>query len=81
MMADLKARDLKVFAVGKAYDDDLYVWLYDKSRGALEYQGLRVVVFEAPKTVEDFKKFSYGLQTVSPSLVEEALREKESLTR
>ena len=81
IMADLKARDLKVFAVGKAYDDDLYVWLYDKSRGALEYQGLRVVVFEAPKTVEDFKKFSYGLQTVSPSLVEEALREKESLTR
>ena len=74
MMADLKARGLKVFAVGKAYDDDLYAWLYEGSRGELEYQGMRVVVFEAPKTAEDFKKFSYGLQEVSPSLVEEALK-------
>ena len=81
MMVDLRARGLKVFAVGKAYDDDLYVWLYDKSRGELEYQGMKVIVFEAPKTVEGFKKFSYGLQSVSPSLVEEALREGKSLTR
>jgi len=81
MMADLKARGLKVFAVGKAYDDDLYAWLYDKSRGDLEYRGMKVVVFQAPKTVEDFKKFSYGLQMVSPSLVMEALREGKSLTR
>ena len=73
MMVDFRARGLKVFAVGKAYDDDLYVWLYDRSRGELEYQGMKVIVFEAPKTVEDFRKFSYGLQTVSPSLVMEAL--------
>jgi len=59
MMADLRARGLKVFAVGKAYDDDLYAWVYGGGRD-VEYQGLRVV---------------------SPSLVEEALREKESLTR
>ena len=80
MMADLKARGLKIFAVGKAYDDDLYAWVYGGGRD-LEYQGMKVIVFEAPKTVEDFKKFSYGLQSVSPSLVMEALREKESLTR
>ena len=80
MMVDLRARGLKVFAVGKAYDDDLYVWLYDRSRGELEYQGMKVIVFEAPKTVEDFRKFSYGLQTVSPNLVMKALK-GESLTR
>ena len=81
MMVDLRARGLKVFAVGKAYDDDLYAWLYDKSRGELEYQGMKVIVSEAPRTAEDFKKFSYGLQTVSPSLVMEALREGRSLIR
>jgi len=80
MMVDLRAKGLKVFAVGKAYDDDLYAWVYGGGRD-LEYRGMKVVVFEAPKTVEDFKKFSYGLQSVSPSLVMEALREKESLTR
>jgi len=79
MMADLKARELKVFAVGKAYDDDLYAWVYGGGRD-LEYRGMKVVVFEAPKTVEDFKKFSYGLQSVSPSLVEEAL-EKGKVSR
>jgi len=80
MMADLKARELKVFAVGKAYDDDLYAWIYGGGRD-VEYDGLKVVVFEAPRTVEDFEKFSYGLQAVSPSMVEEALREGKSLTR
>jgi len=64
MMADLRAKGLKVFAVGKAYDDDLYAWVYGGGRD-LEYQGMKVIVFEASKTVEDFKKFSYGLQSVS----------------
>ena len=58
-------------------DDDLYARLYEGSRGDLEYQGIRVIVLDAPRTVEDFKKFSYGLQAVSPSLVEEALREEK----
>ena len=35
---------------------------------------MKVIVFEPPKTVEDFRKFSYGLQMVSPSLVIEALK-------
>ena len=64
MMADLRAKGLRVFAVGKAYDDDLYAWVYGGGRD-LEYQGMKVVVFEASKTVEDFRKFSYGLQSVS----------------
>jgi len=34
-----------------------------------------VVVFKAPPTVEDFERFSYGLQAVSPSVVDEALRD------
>jgi len=77
MMADLRARGLEVFAVGKAYDDDLYAWLYDKSRGELGYDGLKVVVFKAPETVEDFERFSYGLQMVSLSIVDEALKEEK----
>jgi len=32
------------------------------------------MMFHAPKTAEDFKKFSYGLQMVSLSVVEEALK-------
>ena len=35
---------------------------------------MKVVIFKAPETEEDFEKFSYGLQTVSLSVVEEALR-------
>ena len=62
-----------MFAVGKAYDDDLYAWIHGGGRDQ-DYDGLRVVVFEAPETVEDFEKFSYGLQTVSLSIVEEALK-------
>jgi len=73
MMADLKARGLKVFAVGKAYDDDLYAWVYGGGRDQ-EYDGLRIAVFKAPKTAEDFERFSYGLQMVSLSIVEEALK-------
>jgi len=61
--------------VGKAYEDDLYAWVFGGGRD-LEYDGLKVVVFKAPETVEDFERFSYGLQIVSPSLVEEALREE-----
>ena len=79
MMADLKARGLKVFGVGKAYDDDLYAWVYDSGRGDLEYQEMKVVVFKAPEMAEDFERFSYGLQMVSLSIVEEVLREERSL--
>jgi len=60
--------------VGKAYDDDLYAWVDGGGRD-LEYEGLRVSVFDAPETVEDFERFSYGLEVVSLSVVEEALKE------
>ena len=74
LMADLKARGCRVFAVGKAYDDDLYAWVYGGGRD-VEYEGLRVAVCKAPETVEDFeKKISYGLETVSLSTIEEALK-------
>jgi len=35
---------------------------------------LKVLVFDAPEMAEDFKKFSYGFQVVSLSVVEEALK-------
>jgi len=37
-MMVLKARGYKVFAVGKAYDDDLYTWFYGGGRDT-EYWG------------------------------------------
>jgi len=61
--------------VGKAYDDDLYAWIHDDAGNDLEYDGLEVAVFRAPATVEDFERFSYGLQAVSSSVVDEALRD------
>ena len=73
MMADLWARGFKVFAVGKAYDDDLYAWVDGGGRDT-EYEGLKVSVFDAPETAEDFERFSYGLQMVSLSVVDEALK-------
>ena len=73
MMVDLRMKGLKVFAVGKAYDDNLYIWMYGGGRD-IEYEGLRVLVFDAPKTAENFKKFSYGFQVASLSVVEEALK-------
>ena len=80
MMNYLKARGYKVFAVGKAYDDDLYAWVYGGGRD-LEYDGLKVVVFKAPETVEDFERFSYGFQMVRDETLEEALGDRKSLTR
>ena len=76
MMADLKARGFKAFAVGKAYDDDLYAWVYGGGND-VEYDGLKVTVCKAPEMVEDFERFSYGLQMVSLSIVEEALKGME----
>jgi len=73
MMAELWGRGYRVFAVGKAYDDDLYAWVDGGGRDT-EYEGLRVSVFKAPETVEDFERFSYGLQMVSLSVIEEALK-------
>jgi len=75
LMVGLQARGYRVFAVGKAYDDDLYAWVYGGGRD-VEYGGLRVAVCKAPETVEDFeKKISYGLEIVSLSVIEEALKE------
>ncbi|RLI22551.1 hypothetical protein DRO47_02480 [Candidatus Bathyarchaeota archaeon] len=73
MMAELWGRGYKVFAVGKAYDDDLYAWVYGGGRD-VEYDGLKVAVFKAPETAEDFERFSYGLEMVSLSVVDEALK-------
>jgi len=81
MMMGLRARGFRVFAVGKAYDDDLYAWIHDDVEEGLEYDGLEVVVFRAPPTVEDFERFSYGLQAVSLGVVDEALRDLEAEDR
>jgi len=75
MMVDLQARGYRVFAVGKAYDDDLYAWVDGGGRDT-EYDGLRVAVCKAPETVGEFeKKISYGLERVSLSVIEEALKD------
>jgi len=34
-----------------------------------------VAVFEAPETAEDFERFGYGLQVVSLSMIDEALKD------
>jgi len=38
MMVDLRMKGLKVFAVGKAYDDNPYIWIYGGGRDT-EYEG------------------------------------------
>jgi len=62
MMVDLRARGLKVFAVGKAYDDDLYAWLYEGSGSELEYDGLKVVVFKAPRQLRASRSSAVGFR-------------------
>ena len=46
-MADLKARGFKIFAVSRAYDDDLYAWVCGGRD--VEYDGLKVAVCKAPE--------------------------------
>jgi len=74
MMADLKARGLKVFAVGKAYDDDLYAWVYGGGRD-LEYDGMRVKVFKA-YDLDRFKRDNYYMDRVSGDIIGEVLEDK-----
>jgi len=74
MFVDLKRRGLKVMAVGKAYDDDLYAWLKDGGRD-LEYDGLRVLVFEA-RSIEEFERTNRYMNSVDESLLREALRDE-----
>ena len=59
--------------MGKAYDDDLYAWVYGGGRD-LEYEGLKVAVCKAPERVDYFERFSYGLQMFGVSVIEEALK-------
>ena len=55
-------RELKVFAVGKAYDDDLYAWLYEGSRSELECDGLKVAVFKAPRQLRASRSSAMGFR-------------------
>ena len=41
----------------------------------LEYEGLKVAVCKASERVDYFERFSYGLQMVSVSVIEETLKD------
>jgi len=73
MMVDLKAKGYKVFAVGKAYDDDLYAWVYggerDVERNMLKWRHLKLL-----KGLRIFERFSYRLHMASLSIANEALK-------
>jgi hypothetical protein len=69
-----KAGEFTIVGVGKAYDDDLYV--YGIGKFPQEFEGFRVNYVEA-EDVEALERFHSHLEPVPEDVIEEALREPE----
>ena len=69
-----KAGEFTIVGVGKAYDDDLYV--YGIGKFPQEFEGFRVNYVEA-EDVEALERFHSHLEPVPEDVIEEALSEPE----
>jgi len=69
-----KAGEFTIVGVGKAYDDDLYV--YGIGKFPQEFEGFRVNYVEA-EDVEALERFHSHLEPVPEDIIEEALSEPE----
>jgi len=65
---------LRVVAVGKAFDDDLYLYLSNRYHGRANYRDFTVSVFDNTSP-EEFKRIHDYMQIVDGGIIKEALGE------
>jgi len=68
----VKQMGIKAVIVGKAYDDDLYLYARDVRRGTVMLNGLNIRVSEAPE-ISFFERMESYMDRVSPDILGEAL--------
>jgi hypothetical protein len=76
MMCELRSKGYNVLVVGKAFDDDLYVYVVDRvEEEKIVYNGLDVKVIGGFNNIDDFEKMSWYTQVVGEETVMETIRE------
>jgi hypothetical protein len=76
MMCELRSKGYDVVVVGKAFDDDLYVYFVDRvGEEKIVYNGLDVKVVGGFNNVDDFERMGWYTQVVDEETVMETIRE------
>jgi hypothetical protein len=80
MMCELKSKGYNVVVVGKAFDDDLYVYASDRpSEDKIFYRGFTLKVLNNLKSIEGFEKMNWYMQSVDDETVREAVNIVEKM--
>jgi hypothetical protein len=75
MMCELRSKGYNVVVVGKAFDDDLYVYVSDRpSEDKIFYKGFTLKVLDNFNSIEGFEKMSWYMQYVDEETIMEAIR-------
>jgi hypothetical protein len=74
MMCELRSKGYNVVVIGKAFDDDLYVYVSDRpSENKIFYNGFTLKILDNFKSIEGFEKMSWYMQYVGDEAVREAV--------
>ena len=74
MMCELKSKGYNVLVVGKAFDDDLYVYVSDRpSENKIFYKGFTLKVLDNFNSIEGFEKMDWYMQSVDDEIIREAV--------
>jgi len=74
MFNGLRSSGYDVAIVGKAYDDDLYAYVWgDVKNRVIEYDGLHVGVTVISSSIEEFEKNNWYMQSVDGETIREAI--------
>jgi len=74
MLGDFKSRGFDAVVVGKAFDDDLYVYVRGSVKEReVEYYGLHVGVTVISSSIEEFEKMNWYMEKVDDDIVLEAI--------
>jgi hypothetical protein len=73
-MCELRSKGYNVLVVGKAFDDDLYVYASDRpSENKIFYKGFTLKALDNFKSIEGFEKMNWYMQYVDDEAVREAV--------
>jgi hypothetical protein len=75
MMCVLRSNGYNVVVVGKAFDDDLYVYVSDRpSENKIFYKGFTLKVLDNFNIIEGFERMNWHMQVVDEEMIMEAIR-------
>jgi hypothetical protein len=73
-MCELKFKGYNVNVIGKAFDDDLYVYASDRpSEDKIFYKGFTLKVLNNLKSIDSFEKMNWYMQYVDDETIRETV--------